>query len=211
MKNFLYILFSLASNVATGQSFRDCSTSYTEKFKKIELERMTYKITQNARDSVVAILDAEFYGCALGKDMGDFNLVGISGKTYTPENLRGKVVQFNFWSLNCGPCVEEIPMLNRLKASYKENNDFVLISVLMNDHDALDKLLERGSIRGGIRFEVVPNNKTSVKENFGFVKAYPTNLFVDKEGKIYMRTIGGIQNDESLEKIKSIIDAELSK
>jgi hypothetical protein len=71
--------------------------------------------------------------------------------------------------------------------------------------------MQRGYIKVDIRYEIVLNDKKTVKENFGFVQAYPTNLFVDKEGKIYKRTIGAVQNQENLEHIRSIIDSELSK
>ena len=52
-----------------------------------------------------------------------------------------------------------------------------------------------------------------MKDTFKLVKALPTNLFVDKEGKIFMRTTGGIidsKDEEKLEaKFRSIIDNEL--
>ena len=211
MKNLICFLFLLTFYPSIGQTFRECSTNYADKYKKIEFDRMRYKITQKASDSLRAILDAEFYGCILGKTMGDYSLVGRSGNIYTPENLQGKVVLFNFWIVGCGPCIVEVPMLNRLATLYKENDDFALISVLLNDQAELDKLLQRGLIRGSIKYEVITNDKLSIKENFGFVKAFPTNLFLDKEGKIYMRTIGSIQDQESLEKIRSIIDSELTK
>jgi len=177
------------------------------------LERVTYKITQKNADSLHMILDNEFHQCIIGKTMGNYSMVGKTGNIYTPESLHGKVVLFNFWTVNCGPCIAEVPMLNRLTTLYKENNDFVLISVLLNDQDALDKLVERGSIRGDIRYEVIPNSKTLVKQNFGYARHYPmpTNLFVDKTGKVYMRTVGGIQDQKGLEKIRSIIDSELTK
>jgi hypothetical protein len=66
-------------------------------------------------------------------------------------------------------------------------------------------------IRGGINYEVVPNDKITIKEKLKFVKAIPMNLFVDREGKIYMRTVGGIQDEEDFEEIRSIIDKELVK
>jgi len=94
---------------------------------------------------------------------------------------------------------------------YKGDNNFPLISVLLNDQKALDKLLQGGLIRGDIKYEIIPNDIKSVKENFGFVQAYPTNLFIDKQGKIYMRTISSLQNQEDVEKFRSIIDGELLK
>lgn len=212
MKKLIYIsFFILVSLPSIGQTVFDCSIDYHDKYKKIEFSRMRYQITKKTSDSLRAILERELQACLIGKKMEDYSLVGRSGRSYTAANLQGKVVLFNFWSVSCGPCIVEIPMLNRLYASYKENKDFVLISILLDDENKLDTFLQRGLIRDGIKYEVVPNDKITIKEKLKFVKAMPTNLFVDREGKIYMRTVGALQDEEDFEKIRSIIDKELVK
>lgn len=211
MKSLICILSLLSFCPTFGQTFHECSKKYSEQSKKVELDRATYKINQKACDSIRLVLESEFHECVVGKAMGDYSMVGKSGNIYTPEMLQGKVVLFNFWTVGCGPCIAEVPMLNRLATLYKDTSDFLLISVLLNDQAALDKLLQRGSIKGDIKYEIVVNDKKTVKENFGFVQAYPTNLFVDKQGKIYQRIIGAVTNQENLEYVRSIIDSELSK
>ncbi len=212
MRNLICILSLLYFCPAFGQTFQDCSTKYSEQSKKVRLDLATHKIKQKACDSLRTVLESEFHECVIGKVMGDYRMVGRSGNIYTPETLRGKVVLFNFWTVNCGHCIVEIPMLNRLASLYKENHDFLLISVLLNDQDALDKLLQSGLIRGDIKYDLIVNDKKTVKENFGFVQAYPTNLFVDKQGRIYKRTTGApVQDQDGMEEIRSVIDLELLK
>jgi hypothetical protein len=43
-----------------------------------------------------------------------------------------------------------------------------------------------------IVYEVIPDSKAIMKSTFKLVKDYPTNLFVDREGKIFVKTVGGI-------------------
>jgi hypothetical protein len=98
-----------------------------------------------------------------------------------------------------------------LYRSYKENKDFVLISILLDKKEDLGKFLQRGLTKTRISYVVVPNSKGIIKEKFKLVKAYPTNLFIDKEGKISRRTIGALNGEESLEEMRYIIDNELIK
>ncbi len=206
MKKSSCALLIFLSASAMGQSFNDCADTYSDRYKKVQLDLVTHKITDKVSDSLRVALDSEFQSCIIGKQVDYDSLVKDNA-----VSLSGKVVLFNFWGVNCGPCIAEIPFLNRLYTLYKGNKDFAFVSILLNDEDELEKLLQRGVIRDGVKFPVVTNDKITVRNNLNFVKAIPMNLFVDKDGKIYMRTEGGIHNEESFEKIRSIIDSELLK
>ena len=145
-------------------------------------------ITQKTADSLRVVLDEELQRCIIGKELPAYSLVGRSGKTYTNEDLKGKVVFLNFWSVNCGPCVMEIPVLNKLYLSYKDNKDVVFISILLDKEEALEKFLEKGLTKKRIAYDVVSDSKAKMKETFKLIKAILTNLFIDREGKIFMRT-----------------------
>ena len=49
----------------------------------------------------------------------DFTLVSLEGDQITLSDLRGSVVLLNFWATWCGPCIMEIPDLNRLQENIK--------------------------------------------------------------------------------------------
>jgi thiol-disulfide isomerase/thioredoxin len=214
MKQLIYIsLFSMLCVPSMAQTFNDCALSYHEKYNKMNYEQGRYLITRKTADSLRVVFDEELQRCIMGKEMPAYSLVGRSGKTYTNEDLKGKVVVLNFWSVNCGPCVMEIPVLNKLYLSYKDNKDVVFISILLDKEDALEKFLEKGLTKRRIVYEVVPDSKALMKDTFKLIKGYPTNLFIDREGKIFMRTYGGIidpKDEDNLEaKLRSIIDNEL--
>ncbi len=214
MKQLVYIsLLSMLHVPAIAQTFDDCALSYHEKYNKMSFEQGRYLITRKTADSLRAVLDEELQSCIIGKELPAYNLVGLSGKTYTNEDLKGKVVVFNFWSVNCGPCVMEIPVLNKLYLSYKDNKDVVFISILLDKEEQLEKFLEKGLTMRRIAYEVVPDSKAIMKGTFKLIKGFPTNLFIDREGKIFMRTCGGIidsKGEEELEAtFRSIIDNEL--
>jgi hypothetical protein len=83
-----------STNVITlnDQEGNDCSFNYHTKYNKIAMETGRYFITRKTADSLIAVLDAELERCVIGKEIGNYNLTGRSGKTYTQDSLRGKVV-----------------------------------------------------------------------------------------------------------------------
>jgi len=66
-----------------------------------------------------------------------------------------------------------------------------------------------------VAYEVISDAKALMKSTFKLIKAFPTNLFIDREGKVFMKTIGGIsersQEERLEEEFRSIIDKELSR
>lgn len=212
----LLLLLVIIGQSSGAQTLAECSNNYHNQFNKIELQRIQRKTTNRIADSLSNVLTAKFDACIIGKELMDFRLVGRSGKIHSKDSLLGKVVLLNFWSLGCGPCIMEIPVFNRLYNAYKHKENFVIISVLWDDEGDLERFLQRRFNNIEIDYEIVPNGKPMMKGGlFKFVKAMPTNLFLDKEGKVFFKTIGGISDsgdEQVLEaKLKSIIDAQLNK
>jgi thiol-disulfide isomerase/thioredoxin len=215
MRKYIALIFVLQGFGTDAQTFVHCADSYHREFNKVKLEFIAKKIDRAALYMAMFKLEESLDTCIIGKEMPEYNFVGRSGKSYTNESLKGKVVVFNFWSVNCGPCIGEIPVLNRIHLSFKQNEDFVLISILLDDEESLERFLEGGITKRRIVYEVVPDSKSIMKSTFKLVKAFPTNLFVNREGKIFMKTSGGIidpKKEQKLEmKFRSIIDSEMNK
>ena len=75
---------------------------------------------------------------------GDFSplaidLSTVNGKSFKRNDYKGKVTVINFWASWCGPCVEEIPALNRLRQTM-HGKDFELISI--NYAETPEQILE---------------------------------------------------------------------
>ena len=56
----------------------------------------------------------------------DFRATDSAGQSYSVSSLRGKVALLNFWMVNCGPCVAEMPGLNAVAARYRDRGLVVL-------------------------------------------------------------------------------------
>ncbi|MET0050578.1 MAG: TlpA disulfide reductase family protein [Candidatus Thiodiazotropha sp.] len=58
----------------------------------------------------------------------DFTLKSRSGENIKLSELRGNVVMVNFWASWCGPCRQEMPLLDQLYDRYKDMG-FTLLGV----------------------------------------------------------------------------------
>src|SRR5215217_207039 len=48
----------------------------------------------------------------INQPLADFSFTDIKGNKLSKTDLKGKVVVFNFWFVECGPCIREMPELN---------------------------------------------------------------------------------------------------
>ena len=102
-----------------------------------------------------------------------------------------------FWSPRCSHCVNEIPVLKKLKKEY--GNKLTIISVLeINYDDFVKDFLEKNKLP-------YPVFKMNYKlENcLGGVRYFPTLYFLNSEGKVKNK----LESYNEYETIKSIIDS----
>lgn len=77
-----------------------------------------------------------------GAAMPDVTMRGTDGNDIQLSSLFGKVIYMDMWATWCGPCVQEIPYLEKLVERFKDNENIVFISVSLDDTDEpwLEKL-----------------------------------------------------------------------
>jgi thiol-disulfide isomerase/thioredoxin len=64
-----------------------------------------------------------------------FHLDALDGSVWSLRALRDKVVFVNVWSRGCGPCIQEMPVLNELHKRLAGRKDVVLLSINIDDED----------------------------------------------------------------------------
>jgi peroxiredoxin len=118
-----------------------------------------------------------------GKKLSDFKLKDMQGTKYRLSDLKGKVVVLNFWFINCPPCKQEIPELNKVVDDYK-NKEVLFLAIALDEYRELSHFLSETSFH----YKIVDGGRWFA-QNHG-VKAYPTHLVLDKEGKVVYHTSG---------------------
>ena len=109
----------------------------------------------------------------------NFTLKSNKDKNIKLSDLKGKVVMLNFWASWCGPCRQEMPLLDALHKRYSPAGFELLgINIEPNPKDA-DKLLKEIPVD----FPVLYDIKQTVSEAYK-VDAMPTTILIDKDGKM---------------------------
>lgn len=114
-----------------------------------------------------------------GQTAPDFTLQDRSGDSVALSDLRGEVVMINFWATWCGPCREEMPLLDELHSRYNRVG-FTLLGVNIDDdprraEDMIESL--------GVTFPVVFDSTKQVSQQYE-VSAMPVTILLDREGVV---------------------------
>ena len=109
----------------------------------------------------------------------NFTLESFGGETISLDTYRGDVVMINFWATWCGPCREEMPILDELYSRYQRAG-FQLLGVNIDDEPqrAKDMIAELG-----VSFPVLFDSSKEVSELYS-VQAMPVSVMVDRHGVI---------------------------
>ena len=173
-------------------------------FKLAYLTKMTQQEMQEMMETYQKE-SASFDAALKGKPLPDFVFKDILGNTYTPEDIKGKVVVINLWFTSCAPCIEEMPELNKLVKEY-ENNDAVLFLALALDEKGprLSKFLETHIFN----YNIVPDSQDYIVEKLQ-VGIFPTHIVLDKNSNVVFTLAG--YTPQVGELIKSSISSFLEK
>ena len=114
---------------------------------------------------------------SLKKPAPNFTLKELSGKNIKLSEMAGNVVLINFWASWCGPCREEMPLLNDLHKKYKSLG-FTVLGVNVEEQSKRQGFPENFPVD----FPVLLDNKNTVSKNN--VIAMPTTVVVDRDGNV---------------------------
>ncbi len=121
----------------------------------------------------------------------NFTLKSLSGKNIKLSEMAGNVVLINFWATWCGPCREEMPLLNALHNKYQLLGFTVLgVNVEENPENARDFLKDYP-----VDFPVLLDSQNSVSRQYDVV-AMPTTVVVDRDGNMRFLHKGYKSGDE---------------
>ncbi|MCH7829577.1 MAG: TlpA family protein disulfide reductase [Proteobacteria bacterium] len=132
----------------------------------------------------------------------DFALKSSTGENLRLSEYRGDVVMINFWATWCGPCRQEMPLLEELYARY-ERVGFNLLGVNIDDdaNKAMQMIDELG-----VNFPILFDSRKEVSKLYN-VETMPMTVLVDREGRVRYVHLGykpGYEN-KYLDQIRSLL------
>ena len=137
------------------------------------------------KNTIIALVFSVFAASSLassgleGQPAPDFALKSSTGENLCLSEYRGDVVMINFWATCCGPCRQEMPLLDELYSRYQRVG-FNLLGVNIDDDSrrAMRMIEELG-----VSFPVLFDARKEVSELYE-VDAMPVTVLIDREGTV---------------------------
>jgi thiol-disulfide isomerase/thioredoxin len=118
------------------------------------------------------------------KDPLRFTLSAPGGEKLQLASLNGKVIVLDFWATWCGPCRQQHPLYDTVKARYKDRDDVVFLSIdTDDDHTLVKPFLEAQKWTQMVYFE---DGLSSLLQ----VSSIPMTVVYNKKGEVVSRMPG---------------------
>jgi thiol-disulfide isomerase/thioredoxin len=112
----------------------------------------------------------------------EFSLVTGGGKQIDSAELKGKVVVLAFWATWCEPCWQELPKIEKVYTSYKDNQHVVFWAVNARAGGDTDATAQAFAKKMRLEIPVAyTENETAGKLG---VEGYPTLVLLDAAGHV---------------------------
>ena len=138
----------------------------------------TPRLLKQTAMALVLLAGTAFAGDA-GGPAPSFTLAALTGQQAALSQYKGQVVMVNFWATWCGPCQQEMPLLDQMYKKYKPAG-FTLIGVNVDkEAPAVKDLMARKPVSFPVLLD--PANQVSKAYH---VDEMPSSVLIDRKGEI---------------------------
>lgn len=151
------------------------------------------KAPQSSAEAPKAELSGSVDRSQKGAAMPDVSFEAPDGTRKTLADFKGKPVLMNLWATWCGPCIAEMPTIEKLATREAGRLQVLVISQDMKGRPAVDKWWNAQGFK-------TLQSYVDAKADLGFALgggSLPTTILYDKDGKEIWRMIGGAEWDNA--------------
>lgn len=166
--------------------FRYPSCNDMTDFVKPYMDRITVDSLRQKVEAALAKHKKEYGAVFAGQPAPDFTFRNEKGKLIHLSDLRGKLLFIDIWGTWCVPCIEEIPLIAKLQAKYKNNKDVHIMSIACDKESARDKwkaFLKKHKEMNWAQYQVTAESD-KVLDSVYHVFGIPRFMIIDKNGII---------------------------
>jgi thiol-disulfide isomerase/thioredoxin len=129
----------------------------------------------------------------------DFEQRDIHDSSFHLSSLKGQYVLIDFWASWCGPCRKENPNVKKVYDKYHAQG-FEIVSVsLDNDANQWKQAVEKDKLNW-IQISDLKGWENEIAKTF-HINGIPTNILLDKEGKIIATNLRGNELERQVSKL----------
>ena len=120
----------------------------------------------------------------LSGEAPEFEVTTLTGERFALKEQLGKVVLLDFWATWCGPCVAEMPHLQKLYEKYQGEPDVVFLAISIDEgRNVVERFIEKN------KYTFPVAHAPEIQKKYG-VRGIPTLILIGRDGRIHYRTIG---------------------
>jgi thiol-disulfide isomerase/thioredoxin len=123
-----------------------------------------------------------------GQQHDSWKIRALDGRAVTLEDFKGKVVFLNFWSTSCAPCLAEMPGIEALLDSLKDER-VAFLAVTQDDDTTVREFLKKQPMR----FPAYLSSEKPPADLFAL--GIPTTFILDTRGAAVLRHEGPVNWD----------------
>ena len=130
-------------------------------------------------------------GTVVGMRAPSIELPTLKGEMVELDSLRGKVVLVNFWATWCGPCLMEMPSMERLYRQFgRDQLEILAVSSDFEGAAVVQPYVDRLRLTFPILLD--PQFQTNITYQ---VTGIPTSIIIDRDGIITHKLFGSREWD----------------
>ncbi|MFM8263826.1 MAG: TlpA family protein disulfide reductase [Pirellula sp.] len=187
--------FEFSGNIEVAKSLLDLAATQLEKTKTPELKSQIEMSVTGFQKRVGTI----------GKPLNLEGLVDVSGKPFDKSKYEGKVVLVDFWATWCGPCIAEIPNIQKVYDE-KHAEGFEVISINLDEKRSdLDEFLAQNKTSWDVLVSNDPAKSgmdTAIAQELSII-AIPFTMLIGRDGNVAAVHVRGKAIEEKVQQLLS--------
>jgi cytochrome c biogenesis protein CcmG, thiol:disulfide interchange protein DsbE len=138
----------------------------------------------------------------VGAPAPGFTTRTLDGTVVRLSQYRGKPVLLNFWATWCGPCQDEMPLIQRASDIYGGRG----LTVLAVDYQQTNTTSMKAFLRKvDVHFPAVYDPAGQIAAEYGVNVGLPVSVFIDRSGAVSFIQLGQMSNAILQQHLQSIV------
>ena len=141
----------------------------------------------------------------VGDHVPSFAVKTLDGKTFSTDELKGKVLVINLWATWCGPCRQEMPRLEKEVWNVFKSQNFAMVAIAREETES--KIGAFGE-SNGFTFPMAADPEREIFKHFADA-GIPRTYIIGRDGTIRYQSVG--YEPDAFEVFMNTLREELGK